>query len=200
MGSTICNIVAVCLRAGWMMGVQGRYFKHEGAGDCFVGRACPGNPINSVKFVKLLPRFIRSKENDKIVAEALAEAFPTLAGKGEIDGVLALLLASLAYHYEWLEETLPENSRICSTIPFIKPHFLKNLKKLVVCCYDWDPENFDSLSAKGGSPDHTGMKERAEIKKQQEEMMKKMDAVGEKLDKLPETLETKMEQFCKKMR
>ena len=36
MGSTICNIVAacfnivaVCLRAGWMMGVQGRYFKFD---------------------------------------------------------------------------------------------------------------------------------------------------------------------------
>ena len=93
MGSTICNIVAVCLRAGWMMGVQGRYFKHEGAGDCYVGRACAGNPINSLEFVKLPPRFIRSDENDKIVALAIKEAFPTLAGKGNMDGVLALLLA-----------------------------------------------------------------------------------------------------------
>ena len=50
MGSTICNIVAVCLRAGWTMGVQGRYFKHEGAGDCFVGRCCAGNPIHSLEF------------------------------------------------------------------------------------------------------------------------------------------------------
>ena len=157
MGSTVCNIVAVCLQAGCMMEVQGQYFKHEGAGDCFVGRACCGSPINSIKFVKLPPRFIRNEENDRVVAEAIAEAFPSLAVNSTITGVLSLLLASLAYHYETLIEDLPQNSRIRSTYPFITPHFLKDLKKIVVCCYEWDECNFDILQAKGASPEHYAM-------------------------------------------
>jgi len=209
MGSTICNIVAVCLRAGWMMGVQGRYFKHEGAGDCFVGRACCGSPINSIKFVKLPPRFIRNEDNDRLVASSIASAFPTLAVNDTMNGVLSLVLASLAYHYETIIEDLPQNSRIRSTYPFITPNFLKDLHKIVVCCYEWDECNFDKLQAKGASPEHYAMKERAEmrkdIKKDFAEVTtvlnshtKELVEIKKAVEDLPKKTSDVLEEFCEK--
>jgi hypothetical protein len=46
--TTSCNIVAICLRANWKMGVQGRYFKGADAGDQFVGRNLAGLPVVGV--------------------------------------------------------------------------------------------------------------------------------------------------------
>ena len=95
---------------------------------------------------------LRYPDNDRVVASSIASAFPTLAVNDTMNGVLSLLLASLAYHYETLIEDLPQNSRIRSAYPFITPHFLEDLKKIVVCCYEWDECNFDKFQAKRASP------------------------------------------------
>ena len=173
-GSTICNIVAVCQRAGWTMGVQGRYFKNEGAGDCMVGRACAGMPIHSKNFCKLPPRFIRSTTNDPLVASAIKDCFPTLASKN-LDGVLSLCLASIVYHQRFLEDTLP----------FIKEKFFENLMEKVVCCYEWDDCNFDRFVAKGTSPYHHAIKEREEMNREQVIANSKLEQLTEKVSQLP---------------
>jgi hypothetical protein len=136
---------------------------------------------------------LRVHENDAIVSKAIKEAFPTLAVNEEMNGVLSLLLASLAYHHSFLEENLPENSRIRSTYPFLQPNFLRNLKKIVVCCYEWDEQNFDRLNAKGGSPHHYAMKERAEMRQESNEKFAevnlKLDQQGKQLSEIKTSLE-----------
>jgi len=80
-----------------------------------------------------------------------------------------------------------------STYPFLRHNFLCNLKKIVVCCYEWDEHNFDRLNAKGGSPHHYAMKERAEMRKESNEKFAevnlKLDQQGKQLNEIKKSLE-----------
>jgi hypothetical protein len=102
--------------------------------------------------------------------------------------------------------TVSENSRVRSTIPFLTPHFLADLKKIVCCCYEWEDENFDRLNAKGCPPEHYAMKERAEMRQEMRSEFKAINARMDKQDqqfntiqnsvqKLPEQMQKGLEDF-----
>ncbi|GMF65677.1 unnamed protein product [Phytophthora lilii] len=76
-----------------MGGVQDRYYRHDAAGDMFVGRTVSGLPILQPEFAILPPHFAA---NEEIVQSAKRLCFPGLPDFVEFAAVFAL--ASLIYH------------------------------------------------------------------------------------------------------
>ena len=124
--------VAAFLRACWSLGaVQSRYiFEGEGS-DQYLGRVAAGLPLDCIDFCVLPPRFhpafLASLTNE--VWQGFIphlHVFP----QGMMD-TLPFLLASLAYHSDWLEATLSTSHPLRRTyiwtsgfIAAAKPHVL----------------------------------------------------------------------------
>jgi len=97
--------VATYLRAGWSLGNTQQRYIHEGDGsDQLAGRVACGLPLNNLDFTYLPPHF-----QDFVVPEGYFEAefasyesFPRCFRL-----VLPYLVASLVYHREWIQNTLP---------------------------------------------------------------------------------------------
>lgn len=100
---------ALCLRAGWSLGVQDRYLRHVFSGDNVVGRFLSGLPTDCVDFAMLPPHF---KEIDDNVNTARRETFKQWDTQEGICRVLNAMLASLVYHATWLKDNLPESHPI----------------------------------------------------------------------------------------
>jgi hypothetical protein len=121
------TISATSLRAGWSMpNVQDTYIRFAEAGDEFVGRTLSGLPLSSQDFALLPPHFVAQNE---AVARALKLCFPTHPEK--YDGVLAMCLASLVYHRDFLREILSEDHPARSSPLFIVPGLMDSLVPLV---------------------------------------------------------------------
>jgi hypothetical protein len=106
------------LRAGWAMGVQGRYVHMvEGGGDEFLGRVLTMVSLfDGQKFAALPARFKRS-DVAKMFEE---ECMPTVLEMYEelpatFKPVVPFLLARLVYSWEWVERNLPESHPIFSS-------------------------------------------------------------------------------------
>jgi len=108
---------SIWLRAGWSLGrVQSRYIFQGDGGDQYVGRAATGLPNNSIEFAQLPPHFgedikniLTSSEWENILPDYRA-FYPV-----EFRTVLPKLLASLAYHSNWLQQQLHPNHPLFST-------------------------------------------------------------------------------------
>jgi hypothetical protein len=130
------NIVAIQLRAGWTLeGVQGRYLKYSAAGDQYVGRTISGLPLNS-DFAMLPPHFISPEScdddsDDDPVAVAIATVFPR--APDSLYSVLRMCLASMVYHFDFLNRTLRYSHPLrCTT--FFTGLVGDRLKDRVKCC------------------------------------------------------------------
>ncbi|KAF0730075.1 hypothetical protein AaE_009325 [Aphanomyces astaci] len=111
------SIVNVCIRCGWSIGsVVERYVHYDGAGDQYVGRVVAGLPLDSGGFAVLPPHFVACSE--AMVANAGAVVFPRLWVHEELRGVLKLCLASLVYHKEFLEASLPPKHQLLASVLF----------------------------------------------------------------------------------
>lgn len=96
---------SIFLRAGWSMGqVQDRYLHYNQAGDQLCGRICSGLSFNEgSKFCVLPPLF--SKFNILCVDEWV-ELLPMYkAYPASFKATVPHLLASIAFHYDWLLAT-----------------------------------------------------------------------------------------------
>ena len=101
--------IAIYLRAGWSLGpVQSRYILEAGGSDQLCGRAATGLDINSTEFSSLPPHFDR-QTTELFTPEEWEEFLPGYSTFYPMDfrGVVPFLVASLAYHKTWLEDTLP---------------------------------------------------------------------------------------------
>ncbi|KAF0704091.1 hypothetical protein AaE_015112 [Aphanomyces astaci] len=111
------SIVNVCIRCGWSIGsVVERYVHYDGTGDQYVGRVVAGLPLESGGFAVLPPHFVAGSE--PMVANAGAVVFPRLWVHEELRGVLKLCLASLVYHKEFLEASLPPKHQLLAYVLF----------------------------------------------------------------------------------
>jgi hypothetical protein len=121
--------VAISLRTGWILeGVTNRYIRYEGAGDQFVGRTVAGLPLNHADFAILGPFFLI---RIPAVDAALTMCFPS--APDSMRGVLEFCLASVVYHYKFLQATIPATSPIFSSPLFRDPALLKTLTDAIVC-------------------------------------------------------------------
>jgi hypothetical protein len=96
----------IWLRAGWSLGTQDRYiFGGEGA-DQKAGRCVAGLPITDVEFTVLPPHFPPSFYSS-FTPEDWTEYFPGSQRYPEyFRPALPFILASVAYHYRFLQEHL----------------------------------------------------------------------------------------------
>ena len=74
------SIISIVLRAGWSLrGVENRYFRHEAAGDQYLGRILAGLDPTSGEFAILPPWFAATTQAEKKIVQGkgsiLAMAF-----------------------------------------------------------------------------------------------------------------------------
>lgn len=105
------NTIGVFLRASWSIGATpGRYIFMGDGSDQFVGRVVAGLPLQRAEFAVLPPHF----DDDYVVSEEKVNGwllnyahFPEC-----FKSCVPYLLASLVYHYQFLQEHLPSNHRL----------------------------------------------------------------------------------------
>ena len=101
--------ISIWLRAGWSLGaVQSRYIFEGPGGDQFVGRAATGLDLNSIDFAILPPHF-NNRDGPALTNDQWNDILPGYETYYPQSFRVALpyLLASLVYHSEWLQATLP---------------------------------------------------------------------------------------------
>jgi hypothetical protein len=178
------------LRAGWAMGVQGRYVHMvEGGGDEFLGRVLTMVSLfDGQKFAALPARFKRSDvaklfEEDCMptVLEMYAELPPTFKP------VVPFLLARLVYSWEWVQSNLPEGHPIFAS-RLVTSGVINRLRQLSVLtgygeCKDYNmavrvhPSIIEQIKAEEG---------RQFQKECEEKSIKRHEELMEGLSKLPE--------------
>lgn len=99
------NVVAAFLRARWSLGsVQQRYiFEGEGS-DQLCGRTATGLPLNSIDFAILPPHFDPEFVFDDSTWQLLHPCYDRFPKRFQT--CMPYLLASLVYHYDWLNGNL----------------------------------------------------------------------------------------------
>jgi hypothetical protein len=137
-GATYCSSFpggpgrdAICQRADWSLGaVRDRYIAAVNNGmDQFVARTMSGLDFQSPSFATLPPHFslIDTAEISAILHSVVdVNAYPEL-----FQGCLPYLLASLAYHHEYLDKTLGHQDRLRSSRVWTSG-LLPNLKNKVI--------------------------------------------------------------------
>lgn len=121
-GATYCSSFpggpgrdAVCQRADWSLGpIRDRYISAINNGnDQFVARVMSGLDIQSPTFATLPPHF--SLEDAPSIASILHRSIDVNAYPKPFQGCLPCLLASIAYHYQYLDTTLDQHDRLKSS-------------------------------------------------------------------------------------
>ncbi|KAH9118909.1 hypothetical protein AeMF1_008156, partial [Aphanomyces euteiches] len=107
--------VAVWLRAGWSLGaVANRYLFQLPGGDQYVGRAATGLSVNGVSFASLPPHFnefVLTLDQWNAILPGFTSNYPTT-----FHCVVPNLLASLAFHYNWLGSNLDKKHPLFSAL------------------------------------------------------------------------------------
>ena len=108
-------------------------YRYEAAGDQYVGRVLSGLPIFSSKFATLPPHF---PSTDNVVVRAINISFPHLQYDEylrKMRKVCELCLASIVFHLEFLQKTLPVDHIMYENAIFREPELLEHLTDCVVC-------------------------------------------------------------------
>jgi hypothetical protein len=118
-------IASICIRANWKMpGVMNRYIKYESAGDQYVGRCVSGRNRLNKRFAESLPYFdfsdLSAVDKERKMREQDSWIKQRMPETGAInDSVFCLFkscLASFIFHWNWLRETIHEESPLRSTV------------------------------------------------------------------------------------
>jgi hypothetical protein len=121
-GATYCSSFpggpgrdAICQRADWSLGsIRDRYISAINNGnDQFVARVMSGLDIQSPTFATLPPHFGLDDASD--IASILMNSIDVNAYPKPFQGCLPCLLASIAYHYQYLDTTLGQHDRLRSS-------------------------------------------------------------------------------------
>ncbi|KAH9153098.1 hypothetical protein AeRB84_004595 [Aphanomyces euteiches] len=129
---------SICLRAGWSLpGVQDTYVRYEAAGDQVVGRFVAGLPFESPNFALSSPFWC---DSDGLVSKAVMDCFPLCPPR--LLKICEFCLASMVYHSDNLESTLPNNHLLFQTALFRNPALLHELKRLVLRRHTTPSDNF----------------------------------------------------------
>lgn len=158
--------MAVNLRGGWTMNkVEHTYFRHEKAGDNFVGRCVAGLPVHSAEFATLPPLFREDSDAAKeLAASIVATCFPAVPV--ELHAICKTMVASVIYHEEWLRKTAPDHP-VFSTPLFVLD--VGALKRIVYCKIASPTDDLQPT----GVPAHVSLKvEIASLREQQAELVK----------------------------
>jgi hypothetical protein len=141
---------AIQSRARWKLGADNgvvkRYVKFDPAGDQFIGRLLSGLKVSDKSFSSLSPHIksIVSNESLAIVEESVLIAFGTLEHPS-IKRVAPFLLANLVYHFDFLENALPQHHRFWkSNAASMSSARIETLKSMI--CTDAD---CDSMKPRG---------------------------------------------------
>jgi hypothetical protein len=109
-----------------------RYLKYESAGDMFVGRTVSGLPLHKSDFEVLPPHFkFRDYEESRFVSKWVELLFPICKKIRSFQLVCQFLLASILYHFEFLDENLHPSHILRSTAIFENIEMRTKLKSLV---------------------------------------------------------------------
>ncbi|RHY23855.1 hypothetical protein DYB32_009043, partial [Aphanomyces invadans] len=106
-----------------------RYVHYDGAGDQYVGRVVVGLPLGSGDFAVLPPHFQAGSEI--VVAAAGKLNFPRLWAHQSLHGVLTKFLASLAFHMDFLVNTLPAKHPLLASVLFGDMQLATDLQSIV---------------------------------------------------------------------
>jgi hypothetical protein len=107
------------------------WYRYEGAGDQYVGRVLSGLPLYSKEFATLPPHF---KSCDHSVNRAIDLCFPTLdSSNRKLRKVLEFCLASVVYHFDYLQRVLPVNHVLFENVLFREVGVLEALSHQIVC-------------------------------------------------------------------
>lgn len=122
---------AICQRADWSLGgVRDRYITAVNHGnDQFVARVMSGLAFQSPSFATLPPHFsLANVAEISVILHSVidVDAYPEL-----FQGCLPCLLATLAYHYDYLDQTLGQHDRLRSSRLWTSGH-LPNLRTNVL--------------------------------------------------------------------
>lgn len=130
-GSTACpSSAAIHLRAGWALGgVQDTYLRYESAADMYVGRVVCGLPVNSPNFSILPPHF--GDNDQEMVQHAIQLCFPNIPASLTL--VAEHALASIAFHRDFLQQTLDPHHPIFASRLFRDKELLSKLCDSVSC-------------------------------------------------------------------
>ena len=108
-------------------------YRYEAAGDQYVGRVLSGLPIFSSKFATLPPHF---PSTDNAVVRAISICFPQLEYDEylrKLRKVCELCLASVVFHLDFLQRTIPGDHIMYENAIFCEPELLEHLTDCVVC-------------------------------------------------------------------
>mmetsp|Transcript_21038 Transcript_21038/g.25871 ORF Transcript_21038/g.25871 Transcript_21038/m.25871 type:complete len:633 (+) Transcript_21038:146-2044(+) len=137
-------IVSICLRAGWSMGgVKERYFRHERAGDRYVGRCASCLDQSSKDFAVSCPYFdftgIKDSsarlERKKLVQKWLMDRIPIDKIESHVYNVLKFCFASICYHYDTLQERLDASCLVLNSTFMIG--LPKEIRECAKVAYPW---------------------------------------------------------------
>lgn len=172
-GSTVSPpIVAICIRAGWVLGgVKDRYLFRENAGDQYVGRCATGLDQSSKEFAVSPPYFDYSsvKDTEKFkrkeeVREFLKSRLPNYSSiQGKTLHMATMCFASICHHKEYLLDNLHERCPLRASPMFRDiPDSIVSLAKV---SYPWD-KTADTPSFTGIPPHVLMLCELEEVKKE----------------------------------
>lgn len=152
-----------------------RYSKYQEEGDQFVGRCCAGLPQMDERFAIVGPFFKSQDAQDaQYLISCIKDFFPNCPPL--LRKVAEFCLASLVYHFDYLNVSLAHNSPIRSTILFTQPIYMQKLK-------DWvytSTLNNESYSD-GDVPQATGIPPYILILKQNKTLELKLQQVDDRI-------------------
>lgn len=178
--------VSIYLRAGWSLGaVQKRYIMEGQGGDQLCGRAATGLSLTSPDFAQLPPHFDISAGNGPILSEQeWQNILPGYATFYPISfrPVIPYLLASLAYHFDFLNGSLHVNHPLRLQRVWTSG-VLNTLRTKVFAGVNINTTT--KLAATGIPPHIIIANQVVDLRTQ---MNEKFDGIGDRLNRLPEDL------------
>jgi hypothetical protein len=164
---------SIHLRAGWAMGgVQDTYIRYEAAGDMYVGRVACGLPLDKPEFGLVGPYF----ESSVIVFQAIEAVFNNVPLC--LMETAANVLASLVFHSDFVQNTLPQNHPTMQSILYRDLNLLNSLKPLVRCGISGD---IAISKIATGIPPHTCLlKEMKLVSEEIKQLLPSIDKITEK--------------------
>ena len=110
-------ISSICLRAGWTLGtIKDRYIHYNKSGDQFCGRCVTGISSLKKEFATspVYWDFTKSKQMGHIGVKKALEDYFLNANEVQphIFELIRYLFAALCFHFDFLEEKLPKESKL----------------------------------------------------------------------------------------
>ena len=119
--------------------MKDRYLHYEKAGDQFVGRMVCGHNVGSIDFAVSPPHFKYDSDNDQqTILSVIEESCSSM--KTNLKPVALFCVASILYHYKFLEEKLGSKCELWASPIFMDD--LTEMKEKAIISYPWDDDKW----------------------------------------------------------